>query len=74
VDLGWLVFIGFGVVFFLAARPLATATVNAYDRYGSYSPEKKARVISVQTIANRIGAIVAIALGTIGLFRSNFLR
>lgn len=47
MDIGWLGILRFGVVFLLAARPAAAATVNAADRYRHYSREKKARLISV---------------------------
>jgi len=68
---GWLLFMGLGVVFLLAARPIAVRTINSYPRL---SQETKARAVPAQTTANRIGRLVAILLGAIGLFRPTFMR
>ena len=67
---GWLLFIALGVAFLLAARPISVRTINSYPRL---SPQKKARAVAAQTTGNRIGGVVAVVLGTIGLFRPNFL-
>lgn len=63
-------FIALGVCFLLAARPIAVRTINSYPRM---SPQKKARAVPAQTAANRIGGVVVVILGIVGLFRPNFL-
>ena len=67
---GWILVVVIGVVFLVAAHPLAVRTVNAYP---GWSAEKKIRKIAAQTVANRIGGLVAIALGIYGWFNPNFL-
>lgn len=74
MDFSWLVFIGFGLVLLLGARPIAKGTINSVDRYLHYTPEKKAKRIAVQSTGNQLGGIVCIVLGTIGLFRPTFLN
>jgi len=69
--MGWIVILAGGVLFLVAARPIAVRTINSYPRL---SPEKKARAVPAQIMANRLGGIVAIVLGMIGLFRPNFLK
>jgi hypothetical protein len=67
---GWLLFIALGVAFLLAARPIAVRAINSYPRM---SPQRKVRALPAQTTANRIGGIVFVVLGIVGLFRPNFL-
>ena len=71
MDLGWIVILAAGVVFLFAARPIAVRTINSYPRM---SPEKKARTIPAQTTANRIGGIVFVILGIVGLLKPTFMK
>jgi len=71
VEVGWFVILATGVVFLLAARPIAGRTVNSYPRL---APGRRARAVPAQTMANRIGGVIAIILGTFGLFKPGFLK
>ena len=60
-----LLFVAFGAALAVWARPIAAATINSYPRL---SEEKRARYIPAQATANRIGGIIAVVLGLLGLF------
>jgi hypothetical protein len=68
---GWLLFMALGVFFLLAARPIAVRAINSYPRM---SPQKKARAVPAQTTANRIGGIVFVILGIVGLLKPTFMK